>query len=93
MSVLTDGTAAADRRGIAKVQRPKVVNQYLRARAMRDLLVAESTYPDPAWLLRLAVQLSTQDWAMVAVRAGLDTPPSGDTVSLTIELLRERVEQ
>lgn len=75
---------------VAKAQRPKVVNQYLRARAMRDLLVAESTYPDPTWLLHLAEQLGDDGWRLVAERAGID-PPSADTVALTIELLRERV--
>lgn len=91
--VFADGMACAMRRGVPKATtRPKVVNQYLRARAMADLMITESRYRSPAWLLNLAVQMAAHDWALVAQQADLDHPPSDETVALCIVLLTEHAQ-
>jgi len=79
------------RRGTTTTEIRKVVCQYRRARKLADLLAAESTYGADAWLLHFATQFTVEGWAMVAEKAGI-TPPSADTIALTIELLRERTE-
>lgn len=69
---------------------PKVVCQYRRARKLAEVIARYER--DPLHALITAAELTPEQWVLVADIAGLDTPPSDDTIALTIELLRERTE-
>jgi len=66
---------------------PKVVCQYRRASKLAAAFAAR--WPDPNEAVDTAELLSPIIWHRMAERAGI-TPPSPDTIALTIELLRER---
>jgi hypothetical protein len=69
---------------------PKVVCQYRRARKLAAVVTA--AYPHDPDAYDMATFYGETKWRLAADIAGI-TPPSEDTIALTIELLRERTTQ